>query len=257
MTVPRLYSPENLENQKFCELADDNLNYLKNVLRLKPGEKIFVFDGFGHEFCAAIKNFSAKTVLLELKEALPPVPKEISLTLAQAIPKARKMDIIVKSAAELGADKIIPFEAARSIGYVAREKSSAKISRWQKIALEAARSSHGAYIPQVAPVASFEEMLCAAPDRCVKLIFWEEESRNTIKDVLSQECLPPAGDFFVIVGPEGGFSREEISQAIQKGFQPVSMGKQILKVETAAAAILTIIQYEKGIFSHSSKEAKP
>ncbi|HRS97722.1 MAG TPA: RsmE family RNA methyltransferase, partial [Smithella sp.] len=148
-------------------------------------------------------------------------------------------------------------EAARSIGYVAREKSSAKISRWQKIALEAARSSHGAYIPQVAPVASFEEMLCAAPDRCVKLIFWEEESRNTIKDVLSQECLPPAGDFFVIVGPEGGFSREEISQAIQKGFQPVSMGKQILKVETAAAAILTIIQYEKGIFSHSSKEAKP
>jgi 16S rRNA (uracil1498-N3)-methyltransferase len=254
LTVPRIYSPENLANKKTCELADDNLNYLKNVLRLKPGDEIFVFDGFGHEFYATLKTFAAKTVLVELKEALPPAAKEISITLAQAIPKARKMDIIVKSSAELGADKIIPFEAARSIGYVAREKSLAKIARWQKIALEAARSSHSAFITQVAPVASFEEMLCAASEQCRKLIFWEEESRSTIKDVLSEECLPPARDFFVIVGPEGGFSKEEISQARQKGFQPVSLGKQILKVETAAAAILTIIQYEKGIFSHSSKE---
>lgn len=257
MTHPRIYSPENLENQKTCALADDNLNYLKNVLRLKPGDEIFVFDGFGHEFCAVLKSFSAKTVLLELKEALPPAAKEISITLAQAIPKARKMDIIVKSAAELGADKIIPFEAARSIGYVAREKSSAKISRWQKIALEAARSSHSAYITRVAPVASFEEMLCAASDDCRKLIFWEEESRSTVKDVLSEEHFSPARDFFVIVGPEGGFSKEEISRARQRGFRPVSLGRQILKVETAAAAILTIIQYEKGIFSHSSKEAAP
>jgi len=256
LTIPRIYSPEILENKNICKLTDDNARYLKNVLRLKPGARINVFDGFGHEFSAVLKQFCDKTVLLELRDAVLPEEKKINITLAQAIPKGRKMDIIVRSAAELGADKIIPFAAARSVGHIPDEKHSAKISRWQKIAMEAARSSHSSFITQVDPVSSFDDMIAATSGYAVKLIFWEEESQSTIKDILSDENRTSAKDYFLVVGPEGGFSKDEIIRSRQAGFISVSLGKQILKVETAAAAIITIIQYEKGIFSHKSSGGK-
>lgn len=257
MTIPRIYSPDSLENKNTCTLPDDNLRYLKNVLRLQPGNKIYVFDGFGREFEATIKNFSAKSVLLELGEALPPARREINITLAQAIPKAGKMDVIVKSSSELGVDSIIPFEAARSVGHIAREKSSAKVARWQKIALEAARSSHSAYITRVEPVSSFDDMIYSPPEKSLKLIFWEEESQKTIRDVLTDRNHGAVKNFFIVIGPEGGFSRDEVQKTQTAGFISVSLGRQILKVETAAAAIITIIQYERGIFSKKTQEEKP
>ncbi|MDI6742291.1 MAG: RsmE family RNA methyltransferase [Smithella sp.] len=257
MTIPRIYSPGSLENKNTCTLADDNLRYLKNVLRLKPADKIYVFDGFGREFEATIKNFSATSVLLELGEALPPARREINITLAQAIPKAGKMDVIVKSSSELGVDSIIPFEAARSVGHIVQEKSSAKVARWQKIALEAARSSHSAYITRVERVLTFDNMISSAPEKSLKLIFWEEESQKTIRDVLTDGGHRTLKEFFIMVGPEGGFSRDEVEKTKAAGFTSVSLGRHILKVETAAAAIITIIQYERGIFSKKTQEGKP
>lgn len=253
MTTPRIYSPDALENKKTCTLADDNLRYLKNVLRLKPGDKIYVFDGFGREFEATIEKFSVKAVLLELGKALPPALKEINITLAQAIPKAGKMDVIVKSSSELGVDGIIPFEAARSVGRVAPEKSSAKVTRWKKIALEAARSSHSVYLTRVESVLSFDDMIASAPEKSLKLIFWEEESQKTIRDVLTDGNHDAVKKIFIVVGPEGGFSRDEVEKTQAAGFISVTLGKQILKVETAAAAIIAIIQYERGIFSNRRK----
>lgn len=256
MTIPRIYSPEPLENKTNCELGADNLKYLKQVMRLKQGDKIKVFDGFGLEFEAVIKEFSAKSVLIELGEKIPAKTKDFCITLAQAIPKAGKMDIIVKNAAELGTDVIIPFNAARSIGRIAGEKSSLKIARWQKIAAEAARSSHSSHITKISKVLSFVDMLSNDSGDALKLIFWEEESQKTIKDVLTDQALVDIKNYFVIIGPEGGFSKDEINMAKESGFISVSLGKQILKVETAASAILSIIQYEKGIFSNRQLEVK-
>ena len=256
MTIPRIYSPDALENKTTCELGPDNLKYLKQVMRLKPGDKINVFDGFGREFEAVIQGFSPKTVLIELERRIAQTDKKISITLAQAIPKAGKMDTIVKSAAELGADVIIPFDAARSVGRIAGEKSSLKVARWQKIVTEAARCCHSNYIAKVAKVSSFADMLMSASGDALKLIFWEEESQKTIKDILTDEAFAAAKDYFIIIGPEGGFSKDEISMAKESGFLSVSLGKQILKVETAAAAIISIIQYEKGIFGNRSQEVK-
>ena len=113
LTIPRIYSPDALENKTTCELGQDNLKYLKQVMRLRQGDRINIFDGYGLEFEAVIKGFSTKTVFIELGKIIPNAIKEIRITLAQAIPKAGKMDTIVKSAAELGADVIIPFDAAR------------------------------------------------------------------------------------------------------------------------------------------------
>lgn len=256
MTIPRIYSSDALKNKSTCELGPDNLRYLKQVRRLKQGDKINIFDGFGCEFEAVIKSYSTKTVFIELGKIIPTADKKIRITLAQAIPKAGKLDTIVKSAAELGADVIIPFDAARSVGRIADEKSSLKVARWQKIAMEAARSSHSSQIAKVSKVSSFAEMIALASSDALRLIFWEEESQKTIKDILKHEAITAVKEFFIVVGPEGGFSRNEVTMAKEAGFISVSLGKQILKVETAAAAIISILQYEKGIFGHRSQEVK-
>jgi 16S rRNA (uracil1498-N3)-methyltransferase len=256
LTIPRIYSPNSLENKDACELGEDNLKYLKKVMRLKQGDRINVFDGFGREFEAVIKNYSTKTVLIKLGKVIPASEKEIRITLAQALPKAKKMDTIIKSSAELGADAIIPFIAARSVSQIADERGSLKVARWQKIAEEAARSSHSNHVTEVSKISSFADILSEAAADDVKLIFWEEESQKTIKDILTAEELVGKKDFFIAVGPEGGFSRDEVIKTKAAGFLSVSLGRQILKVETAAAAIISIIQYEKGIFGKKSQEAK-
>jgi 16S rRNA (uracil1498-N3)-methyltransferase len=250
LTIPRIYSPSALNKEKLCELGPDNYKYLKQVLRLKKGDKITVFDGFSREFAAVIKNFSSNGVEVELGERIPAVRKEIKITLAQAIPKANKMDLIIKSAAELGTDVIIPFAAARSVSRITSEKAPSKVARWRKIAGEASRCSRASRITQVTPASSFAAMLKQAGDKSVKMIFWEEEEKNSIKAALRNKNLDAAFDYFIIVGPEGGFSKEEVMAAKKAGFLSISLGRQILKVETAAAAIISIVQYEKGIFSN-------
>ncbi len=254
LTLPRIYSSETLKNAETCRLGTENLRYLKTVLRLKPGDKIIVFDGFGHEFEAQIESYSTSGVNVCLGEPMPQPDKKINMTLAQAIPKAGKMDLIVKTAAELGTDVIIPFTAARSVSRIEGEKASAKVARWQKIVREAARCSRSPQVAAIEPVLSFEDMLTRALPDARKLIFWEEEDQQNIRDVLNDSRFAGAAHYFVIVGPEGGLSRDEVDRAREAGFISVSLGKQILKVETAAAAILSIIQYEKGIFSQVAGE---
>lgn len=254
MTLPRIYSSETLQNAEACRLSTDNLRYLKTVLRLKTGDPIIVFDGFGNEFEARIEGFSASGVNVCLGEPIPQADKKISITLAQAIPKAGKMDLIVKTAAELGTDVVIPFIAARSVSRIEPEKASVKVARWQKIVLEAARCSRSPLPAVIEPVLSFADMLdCATPD-VRKLIFWEEEDQQNIRDVLNDPGFAGTAHYFIIVGPEGGLTRDEVARAKASGFVSVSLGKRILKVETAAAAILSIIQYEKGIFSRRAEE---
>ena len=217
MTIPRIYSADALENKTTCELGPDNLKYLKQVMRLKQGDKINIFDGFGREFEAVIRGYSTKIVLIELGKIIPTADKKIRITLAQAIPKAGKLDTIVKSAAELGADIIIPFDAARSVGRIADEKSSLKVARWQKIAGEAARCCHSSHIAKVSNVSSFADMLSSASGDALRLIFWEEESQKTIKDILKDEAITAVKDFFIVIGPEGGFSKDEIIKTKKSG----------------------------------------
>jgi 16S rRNA (uracil1498-N3)-methyltransferase len=254
LTLPRIYSSETLQNATVCSLGADNLRYLKTVLRLKSGDKIIIFDGFGHEFEGRIEAFSLSGVNVVLGKAIVPADKKIHITLAQAIPKAAKMDVIVKSAAELGTDVVIPFTALRSVSRIEGEKAAAKVARWQKIVQEAARCCRSVQVAAIEPVLSFADMLLKTTPDALKLIFWEEEDQKSIKDVLTDKKFAAVTNYFIIVGPEGGLSRDEVAAAKDAGFVSVSLGKQILKVETAAAAILSIIQYENGIFSQRAGE---
>lgn len=252
MTLPRLYISTNLQNAADCSLGPDNLRYLKNVLRLKPGDALSVFDGFGHEYMARIDAFGNDSVRVRLEQPIDHSDKSIHVTLAQAVPKANKMDAIVKSAAELGVDEIIAFAGERSISRIGSEKAASRVERWQKIVTEAARCTRSAYVARVFGVLSFQEMLACAMPGAAKWIFWEEENRRTIRDVLTDPAGSGKDSLFIIIGPEGGLSKDEVRFARDTGFLSVTLGRRILKVETAAAAILSMIQYEKGFFSHRS-----
>jgi 16S rRNA (uracil1498-N3)-methyltransferase len=158
------------------------------------------------------------------------------------------MDSIVQKATELGACRIIPFQSARSVPRLTVDKARARVSRWRSIATEAARQCGRADIPEVNDVLSFEEAIASAEGKALKIIFWEEEIERGIKHLLREKRCEGARDISAIVGPEGGFSKEEVDSAVGRGFISVSLGKNILKVETAAVTILSIIQYELGIF---------
>ena len=210
--------------------------------------RLLLFDGHGHEYEAVIRAQDQSSLTLEV------VKKEIvnigncKITLAQSLPKGRKMDYIVEKASELGATSIIPFFSIRSVPRLTPAQGLVKQKRWQKVALEAARKSHAGGIPEVEEVLSFNNLLCRAEEQNLKMIFWEEEKGRHLKQMLQEKSKGQNRDFFLVVGPEGGFSQEEIILAASRGFTSVSLGPQILKVETAALAILSIIQYERGIF---------
>jgi 16S rRNA (uracil1498-N3)-methyltransferase len=166
------------------------------------------------------------------------------------------MDFIIRKATELGAHRIIPFRSARSVPQLTADKSRARVSRWRTIATEAARQCGRADIPEVNDVLSFEEMLASAEGGTLKIIFWEEESERGIKKLLRDNRYEGEKDIAVMIGPEGGFSKEEVDSAVKRGFISVSLGRNVLKVETAAVTILSIIQYELGIFGGEPEGGK-
>lgn len=245
MTVPRIFFPGSAGEGELCELGEQTLRYVKSVLRMKKGDSLILFDGAGWEYEALIKTFLADGVSVKVLTKTKIPDKTVKISLFQALPKASKMDFIVQKATELGVDRIISFQSVRSVPRLSPDKARAKISRWRSIATEASRQCGRADIPEIGGIVSFEEMLACSEGRSLKIIFWEEESQRGIKEFLHDERYAGANDISVVVGPEGGFSREEIEKAADKGFISVTLGKNILKVETAALAILSIIQYEK------------
>jgi len=253
LTVPRIYFPGEMRQGDLCKLGEEKLRYVKSVLRMKKGDQLILFDGAGWEYKTVIKQFFADSITVEVlkKDKMP--DKVVNIAVYQALPKANKMDFIIQKATELGADRIIPFQSTRSVPRLTADKARSKISRWRSIATEAARQCGRADIPEIGSILSYEEVIDSAEREKFKVIFWEEESARGIKQVLRDEKYNGVKGIIVMVGPEGGFSKEEVDAAVEKGFISVGLGRNILKVETAALAILSIIQYEKGIFGGELK----
>jgi 16S rRNA (uracil1498-N3)-methyltransferase len=247
LTIPRIFLPRPMEVGFLCDLREEDQTYIRSVLRLKKNDHLVVFDGQGHEYQAMIRQVKSNCTVVEILKKYCPQDKPIRITLFQALPKAGKLDFIIQKATELGVDRIVPFQSARSVSRLTDEKKRQKESRWQKIAVEAARQCGRADVPMVSSCLDFKEMIGGENSRGLKIIFWEEEEKTGLRDVLRHKKSESMEEMFVIVGPEGGFLKEEVDQAREAGFQSVSLGRQILRVETAVLAILSIIQYEKGI----------
>jgi len=246
VTIPRLYLPRPLETGAVCAAAADQARYLKTVLRMREGDPLLIFNGTGWEYKAVIRRRTVEGMELEItgRRALPAA--EIHVTLCQAVPKVEKMDGIIRHATELGAERIVPFLAERSVPRWRPEQFPRKRERWQKIAVEASRQCGRPDIPEIGEIVTFERMLRDVPESGLLLIPWEEETKTGIREILRDPARSGIKEFVLVIGPEGGFSAGEIELARQAGFLSVSLGKRVLRVETASLAVLAVFQYEKG-----------
>ena len=225
-------------------ITGSDVNHIRNVLRMKPGEEIAVSNGTdGREYRCGIESFTEDEVICSLrfmKEDGVELPSRIHLF--QGLPKADKMELIVQKAVELGAYEVVPVAARRCVARLDEKKAASRISRWQGIAEAAAKQSRRGIIPQVHPVMNMREAVAYAHAMEVKLIPYElAENMGHTKEIL--EAVKPGTDIAVFIGPEGGFEQEEIELATAAGIEPVTLGRRILRTETAGLTVLSWLMY--------------
>jgi 16S rRNA (uracil1498-N3)-methyltransferase len=240
----RFYVPADQIKGDQVTITGSDVNHIKNVLRLKIGDKIEVFDGSQKSYLVEIRavpagrqEFIRGIILSEIRKNTEP---GIKVTLAQCLLKGKKMDFVIQKAVELGVGQIIPVVSERSVPDI-KEKEDKKLSHWQAIAKEAAEQCGRTLVPEIPALLSFEELLKLGKNYELALIPWELETKSSLKEVLT--TYRP-NHLLIVVGPEGGFSNEEAGSAKQAGFVAVSLGKRILRAETAAISTLANIYYE-------------
>lgn len=224
-------------------ITGPDVNHIRNVLRMKPGEELSVRGGpDGREYRCGILSLGEE-ILCELrfiKEDNVELPARIYLF--QGLPKGDKMELIVQKAVELGVHQVIPVAAARCVVKLDGKKAAAKTARWQGIAQAAAKQSRRAIVPEVAEVLSFAQAVRTASRMDVKLIPYElAEDMARTRRLL--EGIGPGQSVAVFIGPEGGFEEAEIGLALAEGVEPITLGKRILRTETAGLAVLSWMMY--------------
>lgn len=229
------------ENKFFMQGSD--VNHIRNVLRMKPGEDVRVNDGRGKTYLCCISSYEEQTAVLDiLKELDSDTELPSRIILFQGLPKGDKMEWIVQKAVELGAYSIVPFAAKRSVVKLDEKKAAKKRARWQLIAKGAAEQSGRGIIPEVSTVRTFAEALGMAGDLDVVLIPYELEEgmKETARVLENIECGQSVGIF---IGPEGGFEEEEVERAKEAGAYAITLGKRILRTETAGLTTLSVLMY--------------
>ena len=221
-----------------------DVNHISNVLRMKQGEEVWISDGGKKEYRCAIEAFSADEVLLHIIYAQEP-DYELSsrIYLFQGLPKADKMELIIQKAVELGVYEIIPVETKRCVVKLDGKKAAKKVDRWQQIAESAAKQSKRMLIPNVHQVLSFKEALKYAESMDIRLIPYElAKGMQETKEILA--AIEPGQSIGIFIGPEGGFEEKEVEAAISEGAKPITLGKRILRTETAGLAILSVLMFQ-------------
>ncbi|ODA44682.1 Ribosomal RNA small subunit methyltransferase E [Thermodesulfovibrio sp. N1] len=214
---------------KIVEISKEDRNYIFNVLRFKIGNSIIVIDGKGKSFKAKIIDKNKLEIIEEDKKD---IEDPFSLILCQALLKGEKMDMIIQKATELGVKKIIPFVSERCI-----LKNTNKIERWRKIAKEASEQSGRNFVPEISDLTNFENLINKIDNG---LLFWEKEENSLISLIKELDISKP---IFLLIGPEGGFSEKEILNAKERGIKTASLGKRILRAETASIVSLSILNF--------------
>ncbi len=235
-----------IENIKLLDnfiILDDpaQVHHLKDVLRLKLREKAAVFDKLGNEYIVLVNEVGSKSVKLEVKEKRLPDNSGIQITVACAIPKNVKMDDIVDKLTQLGVECIIPLETERVIVRLNKQKKIERLKRWEKISLSALKQSQRSKFVNIHPIVEFKELVLAAKNFDLKLIPTLEGERKTLKELFSRPSAK-IENVLVIIGPEGDFTPQEVALAKEAGFIPVNLGKGVLRVDTAAIAVVSFIK---------------
>ncbi|MGI6070747.1 MAG: 16S rRNA (uracil(1498)-N(3))-methyltransferase [Blautia sp.] len=229
------------ENQ--IRILGSDVNHIKNVLRMKPGDTLWISDKEKKEYNCYIEEFLEEEILLHIvymQESDFELPSR--LYLFQSLPKGDKMEFIIQKAVELGVYEIIPVATSRCVVKLDEKKAAKKQQRWQQIAESAAKQSKRILVPRVAPVCSYQEALAYAQGCQVKLIPYELE-KDMARTSALLHGIRPGMDAAIFIGPEGGYSEEEIRLAMDQQVQPITLGKRILRTETAGLAVLSVLMF--------------
>ena len=235
--------PDHIQGNRITIDVED-VNHIKNVLRMKVGDEIAVSNGIdGKEYRCGIESMGDEIIcsLRFIKEDGLELPSQIYLF--QGLPKADKMELIIQKAVELGVYEVVPVATKRCVVKLDEKKAKSKIARWQEIAKAAAKQSKRRIIPEVHNVMTMKQAITYSQSMDIRLIPYElaedmEQTRSII------ESIKPGQKIGFFIGPEGGFDDEEIMHAKADGIIPITLGKRILRTETAGLAVLSWIMYQ-------------
>ena len=237
----RFYIEPSQKQGDSIEIIGEDVNHIKNVLRMKNGEKFILCDGAGTDYLCELSGSKERNLvatILEEKKSDTELP--VRLVLYQGLPKKDKMELIIQKAVELGAAEIVPVVTKRTIVKTEGGKEEKKLTRWQAIAESAAKQSGRGVIPTVSKVHTWKEALASMADLDYNVILYE----NAEGMMPTAECLKVAGQkrsIGIFVGPEGGFTEDEVAQCKEHGAECLSLGKRILRTETAGLAMLSML----------------
>ena len=224
-------------------IQGSDVNHMKNVLRMRPGEEVMVSDGNNRQYRCRVEDYpEGEAVLAILEAGLVDTELPSRIYLFQGLPKQEKMELIVQKAVELGVCQVIPVQTRRCVVKLDAKKAAKKVQRWQQIAESAAKQAGRGYIPAVSEVMTFQEALAFSETLDIRLIPYElADGMDGTRKIL--DGIRPGQSVGIFIGPEGGFEKEEVGRAVEAGALPITLGKRILRTETAGIAVLSILMY--------------
>ena len=241
----RVCVPPGTLDQSVVLLPPAVAHYVIHVLRLRVGDELGAFDGTGHEWRLRVTSLSPTHVQAERVALLATaVPSPKPFILGQALPKGTKMDLIVEKCSELGLTTLVPLYTDRTVVREVPERLAGKMARWQRIAAAAARQCGRRTVLEVQSPMTLEDFCVCYRSAPVKLVCWEEEQRHGMRQVLAR--LTDQSPIVVLIGPEGGLTVDEVEMARECGFATVSLGPRVLRTETAAIVLTSVVRYSLG-----------
>ena len=224
-------------------IEGSEVQHIKNVLRLKPGDSIHLFDGQGFEYEADIQRLLANRVEIRIRHKYPATRESpIQIAVAQALLKEKKMDRLLRHLCELGITHWVPFISERSVSRPDPGRLTAREGRWFKIVKESCKQCQRARLPVIIKTMTFEDVMDYGQSCDLKIVFWENESL-ALNSLIRTSRAPALQKILLILGPEGGFSDLEIEKVKAAGFLVAGLGPRILRAETATIAACTLVQY--------------
>lgn len=249
--MPKFFVKEEQINNEEIKIQGTDVNHIKNVLREKVGSELIICnEKTGQDYLCEIKEIKEENIICNIKEKLlNNVESNIKVTIMQGLPKADKMELIIQKSVELGVNNIIPIEMKRCVVKLKDKDKIKKIERWQKISVVAAKQSGRNIIPEINQVENLKNICETFENYDIVLLAYENEKENTIKNELKQlkeknQNKNEDVKIAILIGPEGGIAEEEVEIARKKGAKIITLGKRILRTETVALNVLSIIMYE-------------
>lgn len=228
----------------YAVITGQDVKHIRNVLRMKPGEKVAVRDGISRNYICELETIGAEEIrarILSAEEDSSELPAK--LVLFQGLPKSDKMELIIQKAVELGAYQIVPVATRRAVVKLDKKKEDAKVKRWNSIAESAAKQCGRMRIPEVSGVMGLREAFAYAAGFDRNIIPYElAEGMEETKAILDQ--IRPGMQVGIFIGPEGGFDVAEIEEAMEAGVCPITLGRRILRTETAGMTVLSILMFQ-------------